>query len=265
MYEQHLTQAGLTADQATIYEILIKTGPLPAGKISQKTPLKRGLVYKLLAELVEIGLVEKRDEPGKVSLFVPAHPLKLKELAEKREQQAKDAQTALGGILPQLTSAFNLISGQPGIRFFEGLDGVRQIYDDMIATGKKIYLVRAIYEPTYYEKALPLVNNFIKQRVKHGIEIEALTPRDEFSQQKNRPEDRSILMRRTWVSKADYSAPVEIDIYGDKIALLSFGQELIGVIIESPQITLALRQLFTLAQRGAAVTKPAVAPSGSAV
>ncbi|TAN58360.1 hypothetical protein EPN15_01360 [Patescibacteria group bacterium] len=62
MFEQVLTQAGLTENQALIYEILVKNGLMPAGAVCKKTPLKRGLVYKILDELTEIGLVEKKGK-----------------------------------------------------------------------------------------------------------------------------------------------------------------------------------------------------------
>lgn len=58
----------------------------------------------------------------------------------------------------------------------------------------------------------------------------------------------------------EYTAPVEIDIYGDKIALMSFGKELIGVIIESPQIARALKEIFLLAKRGAETRKERISP-----
>ena len=49
---------------------------------------------------------------------------------------------------------------------------------------------------------------------------------------------------------------LEIDIYGNKVALLSFGKELIGTIIESKQIAEALKQIFDLAKLGAKKTTP---------
>ncbi|MDX9893502.1 MAG: helix-turn-helix domain-containing protein [Patescibacteria group bacterium] len=261
MYEQHLKQAGLSKEQAEIYELLIKKGPQKAGKISQKTTLKRGLVYKILEQLVDFGLVEKIEKEGQIATFIPAHPLKLRELAQKQEQQAKDAQLALAGVLPSIISDFNLVSGKPGVRFFEGASGLKQIYDDILATLKNsetFYLIRAAYEPVYKEKMIPIIDDFIKKRVKKNINVVALTPADELAEEKttNTQADQAILFDRTLVDKKKYSQPVEIDIYGDKIAMLSFGQELIGTIIESPQISGALKEIFILAQKGAKLKPP---------
>ena len=127
MYEKTLEQIGLSPNQAAIYEILIKNGPLSAGKIAQKSPLKRGLVYKILEELAAMNIVEKLEEPKKVAVFRANHPLKLKDLAENKEQKARDSIKILESLLPSLTSDFNLISGRPGVKFYEGKEGIIKI------------------------------------------------------------------------------------------------------------------------------------------
>src|SRR4051812_9749020 len=112
-YQESLRQAGLAKDQAAIYEALVKRGPSPASDIALSAGLGRPLAYKVLDELIEIGLVEKKDEPKKVAKFIPVHPLKLKEIADKRLDSAQNAKTALEGTLSKLISDFNLQSGKP--------------------------------------------------------------------------------------------------------------------------------------------------------
>ena len=68
-YNQSLIQAGLSPEEALIYECLIKNGSSKAGKIALKTPLKRGLVYKTLDLLENQGLVIKHEDKGKVAVF----------------------------------------------------------------------------------------------------------------------------------------------------------------------------------------------------
>ncbi|MBA3679326.1 hypothetical protein H0W80_04025 [Candidatus Saccharibacteria bacterium] len=48
----------------------------------------------------------------------------------------------------------------------------------------------------------------------------------------------------------EYTEPVNWYTYGDKTAIISFGTEVVGTIIESPQIAAAMRQLFTFIQLG---------------
>lgn len=234
MYEQFLAQAGITSDQAIIYEVLLKNGPLPAGKISQKTPLKRGLIYKVLDQLVEIDLVLKKDTPGMVTLFEPAHPLKLKELAEKREYAAKQAQLALEGNLGYLISDYNLISGKPGIRFFEGLDGIRRVLEDSLTSHTEILTYADIES---IQKYIPEINKeYVAKRERLDIKKKGILLDTPFARNFLSGYHRAI----TDYKLIKYDAvPFQtvMQIYDNKVSYLTLGdKDLIGTIIDDPRI-----------------------------
>lgn len=249
MYEQTLVQAGLTQHQATIYELLLTQGQLPAGKIAKKSSLKRGLVYKILDELVEFGLVEK-NSGSKITQFSSSHPLRLKEFIEKREQETKNAQMAVNSILPSLVSDFSARSNKPGIRFFAGTEGLRVLYDDILTANQPIFLFRAAYDPAYTEKIKPIVEPFIANRIKQNLSVDVIAPKDELTKHRDMtPEaDARNLMSRTWITPQQYTTPVEINIYGDRVAFLSFGSEFNGFSIQSAQVAKALHEIFLLAK-----------------
>ncbi len=107
---QALTQTGLTPHQAAIYEALIQHGPQKATRLAFLAGVPRTLSYKALEVLEAEGLVSKKDELGRVSVFVPAHPLKLKELMDRRLEEAQGAKVALEGTLSRLIHEFDAIS-----------------------------------------------------------------------------------------------------------------------------------------------------------
>ena len=255
MYEEILQQALLSKEQAIIYNVLVKNGPLTASSITQKTPLKRSLVYKILDQLVELTLAEKQTDQEQTTVFQANHPIKLKELAQKKETAAQNAQAALSNVMANMASDYNLAYGKPGVQFFEGVEGLKKIYDDILEVGENFYLIRSGYEPVYVKEILPIVNNFTANRVAKNMSVTALTPQDNITETKERrargQEDKKLLFNRTWLNKKDYDVPVEINIYGNKVAFLSFGKELIGVIIDSPQITQSLKKIFLLSQKAA--------------
>lgn len=250
MYEQALIDAGFSAHQAAVYSFLIKNGPRQASAIARAVHITRTLVYRILDELIKLGLVEKADKKGEVSKFIPAHPIKLKEITEKRKEEADRAGVIIESVVHKLSSEYNLVSGKPGVRFFEGLEGLKSIYNDILKEGKDFYLIRSNFEPVYREQMLPVISAFVQKRIQKNMHVIALTPKDEvYAAGETVEQDKKNLLTRTWVNAKDYSAAVEIDIYGDKVALLSFGNELMGTIIESPQITQALKEIFILAQK----------------
>lgn len=238
--------------RSTLY--LLSLDKLLQVKSAKKTDIKRGLTYKVLDDLVEKGLVEKKEEEGKTTLFSPAHPMKLQDFVDSQHQKAKDAKSILQGALPELVSTFNLSSEKPGIKFYEGVSGLEKIYDDILSTGENTYVFRAVYEPDYHKNLQPIIERFVKKRAQKGIHTEIITPHDEFITMDffdtDSETDKKLLKQRTLVPKEMYNTPVEIDIYGDKVAILSFGKELLGFIIESPQIAASLRMIFALSKLG---------------
>jgi len=104
MYTELLTQSGLNKNEALIYELLLKSGELKAGQIAEKSPLKRGLVYKTLLSLEEIGLITKNEPKNQVAKFNAKHPSKLRDIVNNKEKEVNLAKNSIDQLLPQLSS-----------------------------------------------------------------------------------------------------------------------------------------------------------------
>lgn len=85
---------------------------------------------------------------------------------------------------------------------------------------------------------------------KAGIWRKALTP-DAPEVSKNHVEsDTEMLLERIWYQPQEYTAPVEWSVYGNKVSIISFGEEAMGMVIDSPQIAESLRQIFAMLEQG---------------
>lgn len=243
MHEQYLVQAGLSKEEALVYNFLIENGPKTAGLISRKTALKRGLSYKVLAQLVQLGLVERKEETGKVALFIPAHPLKLKEVAEKKEREAKDAQIALGDVLDRLISSYNLASGKPGVTFFEGRSGIERVYNDVIRTKSTVHLIRSVYDNDRPELA-QIIPEQIRKQVAADIHVRAITPLDRDTPATVLAHDAKNLVERRIIPRQVFTLPAQIMIYGNKVAITSLRTSLVTTLIDNPDIAETFSVMF---------------------
>lgn len=243
MFKKVLLQTRLTSSQAEILDYLYQNKNGKASQIAKKNKKSRTITYKSLQELIELKLIKKIDRPNRATIFIAEHPSKLQSLIKKRENELENDRRALNNFLPELISSYNLNNNQPGIRFYEGISGLKQIYKEILKDKKELYLIRTAYEPVYNNKIAPIVEEFIESRIKQKIKVTAIIPSDVDDQEK----DTRWLLKRFNIDKKMYTAPVEIDIFGDKVAILSFGKELIGIIVESKQIAQSLKQVFTLA------------------
>lgn len=252
MYEQQLTLAGLNRDQARIYEILIKNGELSAGKICQKCDIKRGLVYKILDQLIALNLVEKDDQPEKVAKFRVNHPLKIKELAQKREQTARDAQLSLESVLPSLISDFNLLSGMPGVRYFEGINGFRQVLEDTLSSKTEILTIASVENLHLSNELTKIEQNYVRKRLQLGIKKKVINT---YSNTRPNPpqitseldQKYSLITETRYIKKENTRFTSGIQIYDNKISYQTFDNEnFLGFIIESNTIYDINKNIFEL-------------------
>jgi sugar-specific transcriptional regulator TrmB len=241
-YISSLQLAGLTPEQAEIYQVLLKNGPLPAGKIHQKTPYKRGLVYKLLDSMVESGVVIKRTDLAKIAIFEPAHPLKLKELAETKEKEAKQSQSALTGIIDQMTSEYNLVSGKPGVQFFEGIEGIQKAYEQILLNARQIKIFAS-----NIDRNNPELNKLIEEQTKKqkrlGITTKAIGSLSDnllSKQEVQNLQELNIELRRL----PNFELPSQIIIFKDRVAISALTPELVTTIIQNSAISQTLELLF---------------------
>src|SRR3989344_5423280 len=242
MYEESLQQTGLSKDQAAVYEVLIQNGPQPARAVHQKSTLSRPLAYKVLDELIALGLVEKNDPPGKVSRFSAAHPLKLKEIADKRFEAAQGAKAAVEGTLGKLISDFNLQNGKPGVQFFEGLEGIKKVLDDSLTAKTEIYSYADLES---IEKYISDINKkYVRDRErlnikKKGIVLDTLVARTFLKDYAPGVTETKLIARE--------SSPFRtvMQMYDGKISYITLAEEnLIGVIIADQRIYEMHRDLF---------------------
>lgn len=244
MNTEILTQIGLSELQAKIYLYLIRYGQQTPSEIAKGIRENRTTVYSALERLDKLGIVSQKNK-GKISAYIPAHPSVLESLAEKRLRQIARQAKNLESNLPTLINFYNEYQSTPGATTFYGKEGVKMIWDKVIATRAPYYFVRSRYDEAADKKML---EDFKKARVEVGIESEDITP-SEFTHNDNKTMKEKFLLTRTLLPPSEYDSPVEIDIFGDNVAFINFGKDGMSTLIESPEIADAMRQVFLFAKK----------------
>lgn len=245
-----LTRIGLTQKESEIYELLLQKGEMIGGDIIAITGLKRATVYKSLYSLEEKGLVTTQDIHKKIH-FKPEPPDKLLALAEQQIRAQERAKGDIQTIMPDLMSSFVLAVEKPVVSTFEGIKGIKEIYEDTLRIGKPVYavLTTAEVEPHLFKW---LTSVYTKKRAKAGIHAHVIASTGSWAREyakKDEKEARSTVI----VPSSVFPFTHEVDIYGDKVAFINFkkGDALIGVVINHPQIAQTMKAWFDLAWYGA--------------
>lgn len=240
-----LRKAGLTESQAKGYLALIEHGSLSPAELADKTGENRTNGYMICEKLEKLGLATKKD--GKKAVYAPSHPSALETLAEQRRKVlVRNEQTVKQGLSP-LIDMFYSATEMPGARTLQGIDGIKEVYADTLETpDKSIYLLRTTADTP--DLGLEYLNTYRQARADAGVTTYALTPDTDIARQHAMSgEDKAMRFHRTFLPEDSYTAPVEIDVYGSKIAFISFGETQMATIIDSPAISEAMRQIMRLA------------------
>ncbi len=248
MDRKTLLNAGLTNSQADAYQALVKHSPSTPPTLSKLISESRTNTYKLLEQLEELGLAE-RDESQKKLQYHAKSPDALMDLTRANLMKAEAANNQISANLESLRLEFYRYNQQPGVRFFQGRDALRQIYDDQIDTAQPVNYFRSIHDVKFfsYDEMRKLRGSFGLA----GIKRHVFSPDARDVPINWQETDKIRLLERTWLKPELYTAPVEVAVYGNKVSMLSFDKEAVGTVIESPQIAEALRQIFELADMGA--------------
>lgn len=254
MNEEILSQIGLTKEQSNVYSLLLEKGFMSAGKLSTLSGLKRGLTYKILDRLEELELVEKKEKAGSVTFFYPKHPDRLKELFNLKKKELEKTEETFNHSFSQFMSQFNLLEGKPNIQFYEGKSGIEKLYNDINLHKKDILLIRSPFDNDHPELE-KLVNKQIKKQIENNINTRAITPVVESTADTVSIHDKERLVERRLVDRDDLMIPAQIVIYGNKIGITGYRDQLITTIIESSDITETFTKIFEFMWKNAKAPK----------
>lgn len=248
-----LEDIGLTNPQAAMYKALIDGGTQSAPALASAIGESRTNGYKVLDKLVELGLAVKEPRGGKFK-YAPTSPAALEQFVKLQAEAVRQKERRLNAELPHLLDYYFAHSERPSIRYFEGEEGLQSIYRDQIATGRPVKFIRGRYDYKFlnFVEMHNIRNMFPVLGIRRECIIQDKLP-IELPEAERMPvaeSDEIMRLRRTWVSEDDYTAPVEWTVYGDKLSIIQYGEQAMGMIIESAPIANAFRQLYKLLDEG---------------
>lgn len=246
--ENIITQTGLSEEQAIVYQSLLEKGPQKASDLATWAGIKRPTTYKILEELVNMGIVSKKESQGSVATFWPNHPQILLERIDQKQKELETTKELISYSLGSLVSKYNLINEKPNIQFYEGLHGVKKVLDDTLDSKGEIltYVDMEIVEKYFKD----INDKYVVKREKLGIQKRLLVIENTYSNtlfqkwNKEKPDFFSVTNLKM------VKTPLEgvegaIQIYENKIGIITISNEnLISIIIEDIRINKLFKSMF---------------------
>jgi sugar-specific transcriptional regulator TrmB len=233
-----LEQLGLNEKEAKVYLALLELGESNIQGLSAKSGVKRTTVYDILESLKEKRLISEITKNKKIVL-VAEDPRKIESILDEKRDTLKR-------VLPELLSIANVLDNKPKIKFYEGINGIKEVYRDTLNYPDQELLAWVSQEAIHsFDNDQKFLNYYLEKRKDKKIWVRALAP-DSEDMQNYKGLDEKSLRRSKLVSEEEFPFEVEINLYGrNKIGIMSFGEKM-GLIIESEKLSKTLRSIFEL-------------------
>ncbi len=237
MYKKELQQLNFDEKEADIYLALLELGEANIEQIAKKSSIKRTTVYHVIESLKEKGYIEM-SKVGKKTLYYALNPKKIGETLEEKK-------LVFEKIMPGLLSITNNIEKKPKIRYFEGKEGIREIYKDTLRYHDQETLVWTTEDVLEYFDVDWLWDYYVVKRVKSKIWQRTIAPDVEYAKELGGLDTKHLREMR-FCSKEQFPMYVDVTLYGGRfVGIMSFKDGL-GLIIESEGIYKTLKSIFEM-------------------
>jgi|SRR3990172_7469228 len=245
-----LKNIGLSEKEAKIYLGALELGKASIQDIAKKSGVNRTTTYVIIVALEKQGLV-KTLRVGKRNYFAAESPDSILEIVRREKREAEAKESELKKIIPELKTLFNIAPGRPKIRFYEGPEVYKKITSDILESDAteilEIYnadLITGVFSKDE-------IKEYSKKRVEKGIHWRTIYTRREgpFRNPLDLAEER-------FLAQSPFSISGDIMIYGNRVGITSLKGTIIGVIIESEEISETMRTLFNIAWQNKILSSP---------
>ncbi len=231
---QTLTQFGLTPNQTKVYLALLELGEARVQDTAQRAKILRTTAYEVLEQLKSIGVVSMFHRK-RVRMYMAEPPKKLSHLLDAKQKTIQE-------ILPELESLYNTSGTKPKIRYYEGLEGYKTVYEDTLtAENKKLYGILSMKD-IFDTLGEAYIDECIKRRVSAGIHLFVI--RSESKEVKPTWKNTPQELRTLRYAPQNFIFPLTMFIYNNKVSLLSSKRENFGLIIGSKEFMETQKALF---------------------
>jgi len=238
--ENDLKQIGLEEKEAKIYLAALELGPTNIQNLTQKSGIKRSTVYEMIKNLKSMGLISETTQ-GKRRSFVASEPENL-----KRNIIAKEK--LLNEMLPELKSISNIGFIKPKITFYEGRDGLREIYRKTLETKSKLALWISPVQDIFETVGEDFLIKYINERSKKEIWIKSvhITSKNATDYKLLSPETYEKTFRKVRFTPTGITISNTVAIWDNKTAVINSRKEGMGIIIESEDYTNMMKTFHDL-------------------
>ncbi len=240
---KQLIEFGLSEKEAKVYLALLELEVATVNEAAETADINRSSAYVVMEALKRKGLVST-SEHKKIQTYSAVSPEMLLREAKDRVIKTNEIESKISNIIPELKALHKDTKHKPRVRVFEGINGVRDAYWDVLST--KTDKLRTYANPINIFKYIPDFQKQDLKRAEQGIKMYAVNPATREMIEFTKHAQPSHPFELVLIPENKYNFSSDIGIYADRFTIIS-PQEKFGIIIESKRISDIMKNIFDMA------------------
>jgi len=228
---------GLSINESKVYLASLSLGPSTVIKIADSAEIKRTTVYTILEKLQSRGFISIQIK-GLKKLYSAEDPERLERMIDIRKEEFKK-------ILPELKAVQNLTIEGSFIKYYDGIEGVKRVYDSILDDLKPgdEYLIISDME-AFLAMDREYFSKFIERRAKLNLNVRTLLQRSaagEHYKNIERNTNQSIEFLPT-----NTKLTINLVITPYKVIITQITNPIMCIVIENKNIVNIHREQFNI-------------------
>ncbi len=237
---QKLQNIGLQKNEARIYLSTLESNTSPVSQIAKCAQMNRVSTHSILLRLLEKGMVIRSERKG-ISYFTALNP---EILIRNTEQKAH----SLAESLPFLRSIAGEKIVHPSVRFFEGIEGIKEAYYESLTSQTEI--LNYANSKNIRDHWSQYDEEYVLGRAERNIFLRGLAPDDKDGKIVQN-QDAKYHRETRLIPVEHFQIENEIKIFDENMLITSFEPFPFALIITSKAVADTQRQIFQIAWNSA--------------
>jgi len=237
-----LQKLGLTATESEIYLKGLEYEQIEVSQLVKQTNINRTTIYHALETLMRKGLVAKTERPDKL-FFSMTNPSNIQKLLDEKIAILKLQKTELNSVIPLLTQITKNNQSLFKVTHYEGIEGIKLVTEESLYCKSSHWDIIAPVKNFFSEFDKDYSTYFVQTRKRKGITTRSLWEPEQG--QKNLTTEALKERNPRILPKIMHGKfKSVINIFDDKVAIISSLQEKSAIIIQSQEFKETMSAIF---------------------
>lgn len=232
----------LSEKEEKLYLTSFKMGQAPIATVIKNAKLERSTGYLIAQELIKKGLLHE-DFKQYRKILTPVAPRTLLRMVAAKERSIRRVEIELEEHLPEIEALYKTSRITPYVKVFQGEQALRTIWNDVLRTNNEIFLwTNQLTESQFFTKKYH--KEFIAERIKKRLPIRVLAVNNNPGKALKKADEHAL--RQSKLLPLTTSFDSETYIYDNKVAMLDYKKDIMGIILESESIASTQKAIFEM-------------------